>query len=44
MTTFVKDGTATYKVTPPMLDECMSYFVYMKKLSVWASTMPAPKA
>ena len=27
-----------------MLDNCESYDVYMKKLSVWALTMPAPKA
>ena len=36
--------TAKYKMTPPMLDDCMSFDVYMTKLSVWASTMPLLKA
>ena len=32
---------ARYKVTPPMLDDCRSFDVFMTKLSVWVSTIPA---
>ena len=34
---------ATYKVTPTMLDDCERFDVYMKKLDVWALTMPVLK-
>ena len=32
-----------YKVTPPDLETCKSFDVYLKKLKVWENTTPAPK-
>ena len=33
----------SYKVTPPSLDECKTYDVFVKRLKVWEATTPAPK-
>ena len=33
---------AGYKVTPPDLETCKSFDVYLKKLKVWENTTPAP--
>ena len=34
---------AGYKVTPPDLETCKSFDVYLKKLTVWENTTPAPE-
>ena len=33
----------SYKVTPPDLEQCKTYDVYVKRLTVWEVTTPAPK-
>ena len=34
---------ATFEIQPPDLKECKSFEVYMTKLTVWETAIPAPK-